>query len=59
MISRRLHVVNDLPRDFALNLLADSLHDFVEVELSKAFAAGESDQNCRYEDELFHGLTYC
>ena len=52
-------MVDDLPRDFALNLLADSLHDFVEVELSKAFAASESDQNCRYEDELFHGLTYC
>ncbi len=59
LISRRLHVIDDLPRDFSLNLFANSLHDFVEVELSKAFATGESGQNCRYENELFHGLTYC
>ena len=45
IVARWLDVVDHLASDFSLNLLADPLHDLVEIELSKAFAAGESEQD--------------
>ncbi len=59
VVSRRLDMIDHLPRDFVPHLLSNLpsglFQDFVEVELSKTVAAVGDEQHCRKCDETLHG----